>query len=93
MTKITEKELNMVAGGTFGETAFDSEALHFKGYMDEEFSSWDMMFHWLTYSAKVDEGWAKAGITSVTCPFDLNRYYVNGKRISRDTAMHLIGIR
>ena len=91
MTKITEKELNMVAGGTFGETAFDSEALHFKGYMDEEFSSWDMMFHWLTYSAKVDEGWAKAGITSVTRPFSANKYFKDGKEISEDMAWYMIG--
>ena len=93
MKKIMENKLNSVTGGDFGETAFDSQALQFKGYMDEEFSGLDMIFHWLTNSAKVDEGWAKAGITCVTCPFDSNRYYLNGKRISQDDAMHHIGIR
>ena len=87
-----DNELNMVAGGDIYITAVDSQALYYKGYMDEQFDSWDLTFNWCTDSAKVDKGWAKAGITSVTKPFSTNRYYYKGKRISRDTAMKLIGV-
>ena len=87
-----DNELNMVAGGTPYETAIDSQALCFKGFMDEQFTEWDLVFNWCTDSAKVDAGWAKAGITSVTRPWNYNRYYYKGKRISRDDAMKLIGV-
>ena len=87
-----ENELNTVTGGSCNEASLDSEALHLKGFMDEQFGTIEMLFHWPTDSAKVDEGWAKAGITSETLLFDYNRYYYKGKRISRRTAMHKIGI-
>ena len=92
MTKMIDKELNMVNGGTFGQTAFDSQALHFKGYMDEEFSAWDMVIHWIKNSAKVDAGWARAGIRCVSSPTGDNSYYIGGKRISEKAALHYIGI-
>ena len=92
MTKIMENKLNKVTGGDFWETALDSEALYFKGLMDEEFSSTELMFHWIKDSDKVDKGWAKAGITSVTSPFGSNKYFYNGKRISQKTAMRIIGV-
>ena len=92
MEKIMEKELNMVTGGNFEETSLDSQALCFEGFMDEQFDVSDLVFHWLRDSAKVDTGWAKAGITCVTCPFYSNRYYVNNRRITRDTAMRMIGV-
>lgn len=92
MEKIMENRLNMVTGGSFDETSIDSQALYFKGFMDEQFDVSDLVFHWLSESAKVDAGWAKAGITCVTCPFYSNRYYIKNKRISRDTAMKMIGI-
>ena len=93
MTKINDNKLNMVTGGNFGQTAFDSQALHFKGYMDEEFSEWDMIFHWVKNSAKVDAGWARAGIRCVTVPFaGRNQYYKDGKSISEKDALHYIGL-
>ena len=91
MTKIMENKLNMVTGGTIDQTIFDSNALYSKGYMDEEVGSFDITFHWNTASPKVDAGWAKAGITCVTCPFGNNRYYMNNKRIARCVAMKTIG--
>ena len=93
MTNIMENELNTATGGSMYQTSVDSQALHFKGFMDEEFSFTDLLFHWCTDSAKVDAGWAKAGITCVSDPWDSNnRYYRSNKRISRRTALKTIGI-
>ena len=91
MKKIMDKELNMVNGGTIAETAYDSWALYDKKYIDEDYSIAGVIFHWLTYSAKVDEGWAKAGITSVTKPFSFNQYFKDGKEINQAMAWHMIG--
>ena len=92
MSALREDEMNMVAGGYYDEAAFDSEALHLKGFMDEKFSSLEMLFHWPTDSAKVKAGWAKAGITCDPCLFTWNKYYKGNKKISQRTAIHLIGI-
>ena len=91
MTKIMENKLNMVTGGDFAQSGFDSRVLHSAGYMDEDRDTFDLMFHWNKESPKVDAGWAKAGITCVTCPFGNNRYYMNNKRIARCVAMKTIG--
>ena len=91
MTKITEKELNMVNGGFIDETAYDSWALYDHKYMEHSFSIAQMAFNWIKDSAKVDEGWAKAGITSVTRPFSANKYFKDGKEISEDMAWYMIG--
>ena len=92
MTKIMKNELNMVTGGDVVDTAVDSQALYYKGLMDEQFFFLDMLFNWCKDSAKVDAGWAKAGIRSVTRPTDSNEYYYNGKKISRMNAMRLIDV-
>ena len=91
MTKITENELNMVTGGYMDETADDSQALYYVGLMKEQFSFWELLFHWCKDSAKVDKAWARAGITSVTRPASYNSYYYNGKKISRMDALKMIG--
>ena len=90
MTKIVENKLNNVTGGTTYETALDSWDLKQNGYMDRDFGDAQMWFHWIKYSAMVDEGWKKFGITSVTCPFTSNRYYKNGQEISRDMARYML---
>ena len=46
MTKIMENELNMVTGGDVVDTAVDSQALYYKGLMDEQFFFLDMLFNW-----------------------------------------------
>lgn len=54
--------------------------------MDESVDTSDLLFHWESSSAKVDEGWAKLGITCVTNPADFNDYFYLGKKISRKEA-------
>ena len=91
MENIMEKELNMVTGGYMLETEDDSDALQKAGYMDCSYCLGELIVRWVDYSANVDAGWAKAGITCVTCPFGNNRYYMNNKRIARCVAMKTIG--
>ena len=86
LEKLSDDELEQVAGGSIRDTTGDSEILYDYGCMDEYFSTVPATFHWKTKSAAVDAGWARAGITCVTKPFGDNQYFLNGKEISRDEA-------
>ena len=90
MIKLMEKELNMIAGGNMGETCNDSRILKEKGYMDKSFGEFHMLFHWVSDSAAVDAGWARAGIRCVTKPTSWNSYYKNGQEITRDEALKML---
>ncbi len=86
LEKLNDEELDKVAGGTIGQTAGDSKILYDYGLMDKYYGTIPVMFHWLSKSAEVDAGWARAGITCVTAPFANNKYFLNGKEISRREA-------
>ena len=87
LKKLSDEELDKVAGGTIGDTAEDSKLLYNYGLVDDWHGSIATGFYWGSYSAAVDEGWAKAGITCVTKPFKSNQYFMNGREISRDDAV------
>ena len=86
LEKLSDEELEGVAGGTIGQTAGDSKILYDYGLMDRHYGTIPVMFYWKSKSAEVDAGWAKAGITCVTAPFGSNKYFLNGKEISRGEA-------
>jgi len=83
---LSDEELDKVVGGLLGETAEDSEILYDYGLIDDWHGELHVMFHWDSDSKAVDAGWSKAGITSVTSPFNGNRYFVGGKEITREEA-------
>lgn len=83
---ISDEELDGVAGGSVHSTAADSEFLYEHGLVDDWHGELTTLFHWESYSAAVDAGWAKAGITCVTKPWGDNLYFKDGKEISRDEA-------
>jgi len=83
---MNDEELEHVAGGTIGQTAGDSKILYDYGLMDRHYGTIPVMFYWKSKSAEVDAGWAKAGITCVTAPLSGNKYFLNGKEISRGEA-------
>lgn len=83
---LSDEELESVAGGTIGQTAGDSKILYDYGLMDRHYGTIPVMFYWKSKSAEVDAGWSKAGITCVTAPFASNKYFLNGKEISRGEA-------
>ena len=64
LEKLTDEELDQVAGGGFRQTIGDDAFLMEFGYMDKKFREYS--FNWVENSAKVDAGWAKAGVTSIT---------------------------
>ena len=90
MTKIMDNKLNMVTGGDFDETAWDSWALYRKHLIDHRYSTAEMVFHWVKYSAEVDSAWNKAGIRCLSKPFKSNQYFKDGKEISHDLALYLL---
>ena len=83
---LSDEELEQVAGGTIGQTAGDSKILYDYGLMNRHYGTIPVLFYWKSKSAEVDAGWAKAGITCVTAPLASNRYFLNGKEISRREA-------
>ena len=83
---MSDEELENVAGGTIGQTAGDSKILYDYGLMKKNYGIIPVLFYWLSKSAEVDAGWAKAGITCVTAPLAGNKYFLNGKEISRSEA-------
>jgi len=86
LEKMSDEELDQVAGGYVGETKVDSQILYDYGLMDNYYGDVSMTFYWKSGSAEVDAGWSKAGITCVTKPFGSNQYFLNGKEISRGDA-------
>ena len=83
---MSDEELEGVAGGTIGQTAGDSKILYDYGLINKYYGTIPVMFYWKSKSAEVDSGWAKAGITCVTAPLAGNKYFLNGKEISRGEA-------
>ena len=86
LEQLTDEELEQVAGGTISQTAADSKILYDYGMMNKYHENIPVMFYWKSKSAEVDAGWAKAGITCVTKPLADNKYFLNGKEISRGQA-------
>ena len=93
MTKLMDKELNMVAGGDLYEVMDDSIALNVHSYMSEYFDDvFYLIQHWDHCSSAVDAGWKNAGVTSVTRFMDSNTYFIDGKEVSRYEAFKHAGM-
>ena len=86
---MSDDELNQVAGGTINQTVMDSQFLYDYGLVDDWHGNFHTAFHWLSDSAAVDAGWAKAGITCVTKVDSLssNLYFKDGKEITHVEAI------
>ena len=77
-------QLEIVSGGVLGDIIYDSYTLYDAGLINEKISLYDAIFDWEASSRKVDEVWAKIGITSVSSVTSENEYYYNGKKITQD---------
>ena len=84
---MNDDELDKVAGGSCTQTSNDSKLLYDHGLVDDWHSTLTTSVYWKDYSAAVDAGWAKVGITCVTKYNDNNLYFKDGKQISRDEAV------
>jgi len=91
LEKLSDEELNQVAGGTVAQTTADQTFLYKYGLTKESGSNdfWTFIA-WLDISRAVDVGWSKAGITCVTKPFYSNQYFFEGREISRETAIKIV---
>lgn len=89
---LSEDELEQVAGGTYEQTSEDSGFLYCYGLCP----AFDVLDLQLTSGRAREEqvkaAWAKVGITlDYSGYFGGNRYYLNGKKISRYAAhQHVI---
>ena len=92
MTAIREEELNKINGGYMGETRMDSIYLAQAGMMKEDVTVAQLIFGWGTNSAKVREGWSKAGVTCETYFCSANHYYDGSGEITRKQALAKIGV-
>ena len=89
---LSEEELDQVAGGSWSNTAQDSEFLFKHKLMDDWYYTGGAAFNWGEVSSQVDKGWARAGITCCTvygCIYD-NEYWKDGKKISRKEAYRIV---
>ena len=87
---MSDEELEQVAGGTHGESYADGVFLYNHGILDDYPSKIGLLLRWGSNSAKIDEGWAKVGITCVSDVFKDNKYFLGDKEISRDEALAII---
>ena len=91
MKNLEKMELDMVQldtinGGGIGQVANDSKLLHDLGLNDEILGDMYVTTHWDYCSAKIDEAWAKIGITCVShCIYD-NEYFYQGRSITWEEA-------
>ena len=82
---LSDEELEQVSGGGTRQTIGDDNFLTSFGYMEKKYRGY--LFDWVENSAKVDAGWAKAGVTCCTV-FGCgdNKYWIGGNRVSRKEA-------
>lgn len=79
-------QLEIVSGGVLGDIIYDSYTLYDAGLINEKIGLCDAIFDWESSSRKVDDAWAKIGITSVSSVTSENKYYYNGNKITQDEA-------
>ena len=87
LEKLSDEELDNVAGGKYYETGADSRFLHDVGLMDERFSNVDVVFDDARISSKVTEAWNKIGISVETYFACDNVYKKEGEEITRKQAI------
>ncbi len=68
------------------QTSYDSQFLNDMGYAPDRYGDNMTAIRGGTVSGMVDDGWKKAGVTSVTRWVGGNTYFVNGKKITRNEA-------
>ena len=86
---LTIDQLGIVSGGNEIETQEDSENLFKLGLLDEAYGDDDLAFDWNRCSSNIDAAWAKVGITCFTNFVCINKYYFEGRKITRTEALEI----
>ena len=92
--KLSENELEKVAGGRAGETANDSCFLNSLNGSTNRYGDAKIAFSAGYYNDEIKRGWATVGIEAdVSCgPGGFgyeNKYYFNGRRITQEKARQI----
>ena len=87
LEKMSDEELENVAGGTYKETAADSRFLNDLAGLCDRFGSTRAFFDTNKVAEEAKSGWGKVGIEFYFRPGVGNKYYLDGKRISRNEAI------
>ena len=84
-------DLDTVVGGSVMATSDDSKFLYKHGLMSTSYSAWDLSWwNWEEYSAEVDAGWARAGITYVSKYIGVNEYWYHGTELTQEQAYAIV---
>lgn len=93
LEKLTDEELEKVAGGTYNNTAADTRALNSMGFNITPRSANDCFLVWNNNAAQADVAkiFNKFGV-SVDQSWGAvdNKYYYDGKQISRQQAFQIV---
>ena len=90
LEKLTDEQLEQIAGGSINEVSDDSSFLLKYYLVPDNFNKFETPAHWDKISTMVEQGWSKAGIHCFTRPFGKNTYEYDGKKISRGEAMLIV---
>jgi len=82
---MSDEELDGVVGGGIMQTCGDNDFLQKFGYSHYK-GSYPLNVSWAKASSSVDKGWSEARIICCTSPFIDNKYWVDGREISRKDA-------
>jgi len=94
LNKLSDDDLEKVAGGTYNNTAADSRILNKMGFKIEGQSAWDLFWSQQGFrdtANEVNKVFSKAGVSvdqawgAVT-----NRYYYGGEEITREKAFKIL---
>ena len=90
LEKLTDEQLDQIAGGSINEVSDDSSFLLKYRLISDKFDRIDTTTNWNKVSTMVEQGWSKAGIHCFTRPFGKNTYEYEGKKINRGEAMLIV---
>ena len=88
--KLDDAELAAVCGGGIGQTVGDAAILKKKGYMSEDVGFFDTCAHWHENANKVGRAWLKAGLEVGLSYAYNNKYWIDGRRVSRTEALEYL---
>ena len=80
---ITVSAGTMSVSAEMAGTGCDSQFLNDMGVCPDRWGSVYITFNWSEVSKAVDESWAKMGVRCVTNFWDDNKYYINGKEVTK----------
>ena len=87
LEKMSDEELENVAGGTYNETAADSRFLNDLAGLCDRYGASRAFFEDAKISREVTAAWGKLGINIDTSWGSSNRYFRNGNEITRNQAI------